>query len=77
MADTFSPPSESHTGIRYAEFLAKLKDCADGRRFPFTLVISDPLSNSFVGPRERRLLDRYKLTRKTTLAVLTSTSIKE
>jgi zinc finger protein len=47
--DTFSPPSECHA--QYSEFLKKLKGCADGRRFPFTLVISDPLSNSFVGPR--------------------------
>lgn len=35
---------------RYMAFLQKLKDLADGIVLPFTLVISDPLSNSFVGP---------------------------
>jgi len=36
--------------VKYSELLAQLKDMADGRRFPFTLILSDPLSNSFVGP---------------------------
>ena len=44
----FSSPSPSYQ--RYQSFLAKLKDMASGKVFPFTLVISDPLANSFVGP---------------------------
>lgn len=47
----FSAPSPNH--VRYTQFLEKLKDCVDGKSFPFTLVISDPLSNSFVGPVPR------------------------
>jgi C4-type Zn-finger protein len=35
---------------RYLAFLQKLKDMQDGLLLPFTLIISDPLSNSFVGP---------------------------
>jgi zinc finger protein len=47
----FSAPSPNH--VRYTQFLEKLKDCADGKSFSFTLVVSDPLSNSFVGPVPR------------------------
>jgi zinc finger protein len=36
--------------VRYIGFLEKLKDMADGVACPFTLIISDPLSNSFIGP---------------------------
>lgn len=45
---SFSAPST--TTVRYMAFLKKLKDMGDGKMFPFTLIISDPLSNSFVGP---------------------------
>jgi ZPR1 zinc finger protein len=44
----FSKPSENYT--RYKAFLEKLKDMADGNAFPFSMIISDPLSNSFIGP---------------------------
>ena len=44
----FSDVCPNHA--RYHTFLGKLRDMAEGRCFPFTLVISDPLSNSFVGP---------------------------
>jgi len=44
----FSAPSPIYT--KYKQFLDNLKDMADGNIFPFTLIISDPLSNSFVGP---------------------------
>lgn len=44
----FSGVSPNHE--RYMAFLGHLKDMADGKRLPFTLVISDPLSNSFIGP---------------------------
>jgi zinc finger protein len=44
----FSKPSLS--AQRYMEFLDNLKGLKEGRGFPFTLIISDPLSNSFVGP---------------------------
>lgn len=32
------------------KFLCELKHMAEGSRLPFTLIITDPLSNSFVGP---------------------------
>lgn len=38
---------------RFFIFLQKLEDMAHGKLLPFTLVISDPLSNSFVGPVTR------------------------
>lgn len=44
----FSQPSSNY--VRYQAFLEKLNDLAEGRAFPFTLIISDPLANSFVGP---------------------------
>ena len=44
----FSGLSLNH--VRYSAFLQKLQDMADGKVLPFTLIISDPLSNSFVGP---------------------------
>ena len=44
----FSKPSPS--SMRYMEFLDKLESMKEGNSFPFTLVISDPLSNSFIGP---------------------------
>lgn len=44
----FSEPSP--TCVRYKAFLERLKNMADGNTFPFTVVVSDPLSNSFVGP---------------------------
>mmetsp|Transcript_17079 Transcript_17079/g.36838 ORF Transcript_17079/g.36838 Transcript_17079/m.36838 type:complete len:533 (+) Transcript_17079:1-1599(+) len=47
--ETYSAPRQEH--VKYIEFLARLKDMATGQRFPFTLILSDPLSNSFVGPK--------------------------
>jgi zinc finger protein len=44
----FSSPSPN--SVRYMDFLGKLNDMGEGLFFPFTLIISDPLSNSFVGP---------------------------
>uniref|UniRef100_A0A7S4QUC3 Zinc finger ZPR1-type domain-containing protein n=1 Tax=Ditylum brightwellii TaxID=49249 RepID=A0A7S4QUC3_9STRA len=44
----FSERSIHH--VRYDNFLNKLKEMADGKAFPFTMIIIDPLSNSFVGP---------------------------
>ena len=34
----------------FAAFIKKLEGLGKGEGFPFTLVLSDPLSNSFVGP---------------------------
>lgn len=45
---TFSSPSPTH--VKYQQFLNRLKHTANGGDFPFTLIISDPLSNSFIGP---------------------------
>lgn len=44
----FSKPSGTH--VRYMAFLDRLKNMASGNILPFTLIIIDPLSNSFVGP---------------------------
>lgn len=44
----FSSASPVHE--RYMAFLEKLKDMSEGKILPFILEISDPLSNSFVGP---------------------------
>jgi zinc finger protein len=43
---SFSEPIHS----RYREFLNQLKRMSAGEFLPFTIIISDPLSNSFVGP---------------------------
>jgi zinc finger protein len=51
----FSEPSE--TNARYLAFLAKLNDMAEGNAFPFTLILSDPLANSFVGPIPKDAMD--------------------
>jgi zinc finger protein len=47
-ANTFSAPSPNHA--RYLKFLQRLDQMAQGQSFPFTLIVSDPLANSFVGP---------------------------
>ena len=44
----FSEMMSSHA--KYAEFLSKLKSMGEGKILPFTLIIDDPLSNSFIGP---------------------------
>eukprot|EP00814_Leptocylindrus_danicus_P016629 CAMPEP_0116012476 /NCGR_PEP_ID=MMETSP0321-20121206/5148_1 /TAXON_ID=163516 /ORGANISM="Leptocylindrus danicus var. danicus, Strain B650" /LENGTH=659 /DNA_ID=CAMNT_0003481831 /DNA_START=22 /DNA_END=2001 /DNA_ORIENTATION=- len=44
----FSGPTS--TQIKYMQFLEKVKSCAKGEMLPFTLVVNDPLSNSFIGP---------------------------
>ena len=44
----FSGPSE--TQIKFHEFLTRVKACSKGQLLPFTLIIDDPLSNSFIGP---------------------------
>lgn len=36
---------------RYRAFLKKMRGMIQGQHLPFQLIISDPLSNSFVGPR--------------------------
>jgi C4-type Zn-finger protein len=33
---------------RFGDFIDTLKDCAKGRRFPFTVRLRDPLGNSFI-----------------------------
>jgi|Transcript_32002 zinc finger protein len=35
---------------KFDKFLSELKNMAEGNRLPFTLIITDPISNSFVGP---------------------------
>ena len=48
--DGSSSSSSSTTQDKFEMFLTKLKSIVEGKCFPFTLVITDPLSNSFVGP---------------------------
>ncbi|KAL7433727.1 hypothetical protein ACHAXM_003700 [Skeletonema potamos] len=35
---------------KFDNFLSELKNMAEGKRLPFTLVVTDPFSNSFIGP---------------------------
>jgi len=35
---------------KYMELLQKLQDMASGIHLPFTIIVSDPLANSFIGP---------------------------
>jgi zinc finger protein len=44
----FSEPLPTH--VKYQQFLEKLESMSQGLMLPFTLVISDPLANSFIGP---------------------------
>ncbi|KAL3805447.1 hypothetical protein ACHAW5_009453 [Stephanodiscus triporus] len=50
VGEACSAPRQEY--LRYNEFLTLLKDTAIGLRFPFTLILVDPLSNSFVGPKQ-------------------------
>lgn len=45
----FSTPTSFNT--RYQSFLQALRAFAEGEVLPFTVIITDPLSNSFVSPR--------------------------
>lgn len=44
----FAPPKEEH--VLFSLFLSSLKELKEGKSFPFTITMSDPLSNSFIGP---------------------------
>lgn len=44
----FSAPNSSHT--RFIALLEQLRSMAEGNILPFTLIIKDPLANSFIGP---------------------------
>lgn len=43
--------------LRFDEVLLKLRDMKEGKTFPFTLIIQDPLSNSFVGPTPKAVIE--------------------
>jgi ZPR1 zinc finger protein len=43
-----SEPSQQQ---KFKHFLQSLRDIADGKRLPFTLIMMDPLAASFIGPR--------------------------
>ena len=38
----------SETKEKFIEFMNKLDACIEGRLFPFTIVLRDPLGNSFI-----------------------------
>jgi ZPR1 zinc finger protein len=40
----------SPANARFIALLDQLQEMAEGQRFPFTLILADPLANSFVGP---------------------------
>jgi len=44
---------------RFTTFLEKFDEIIQGRFFPFTIILSDPLANSFVGPRRDALGAAY------------------
>jgi zinc finger protein len=46
--DRFSEPDPRHQKLNVV--VQSLSEMADGNQFPFTLIITDPLANSFVGP---------------------------
>jgi zinc finger protein len=48
--DGSSSPSFSSKQDKFEMFLSNLKSMAEGKRLPFTLIITDPVSSSFVGP---------------------------
>lgn len=51
--DAFSGLSPNH--VRYAEFMEKLQRIKDGNLLPFTIILTDPLANSFVGSIPRNV----------------------
>ena len=55
--ETFSEPTKLHS--RFHLFLDKLQAMKEGRLFPFTLIITDPLANSFVAPTRAMLRDLH------------------
>lgn len=38
----------SQSKSKFVAFLSQLEDLSAGRRFPFTVVLRDPLANSFI-----------------------------
>ncbi len=48
--DGGSYSKHSAASKRYLEILDKIEAMKTGHNFPFTLIVTDPLSNSFVGP---------------------------
>ncbi len=45
-----SSPFFSSNHDKFEMFLSNLKSMAEGKRLPFTLIITDPVSSSFIGP---------------------------
>jgi zinc finger protein len=50
------PRQEGDLSIRFNDFLNKMNGMIRGQNLPFQLILSDPLSNSFVGPRPGNLV---------------------
>jgi zinc finger protein len=46
-ASPFASKDSTNHG-KFDKFLSELKNMAEGNRLPFTLIITDPISNSFV-----------------------------
>ena len=49
---------------KYRDFLLKLKNIRDGNMMPVTLILNDPLSNSFIGPLPKDASELSKLAQK-------------
>jgi zinc finger protein len=43
--------------LRFLTLLENLASMKSGNRFPFTLIIDDPLSNSFIGPIDHSIVN--------------------
>jgi len=51
----FGDSAETENRRKFNAFLDRLRLLRDGKAFPFTLIITDPLANSFIGPQRDKL----------------------
>ena len=47
----FADSLDSDTRQKFEAFVGRVEGLRDGKQFPFTVVLRDPLANSFIGPR--------------------------
>ncbi len=47
----FGDSAESENRKKFEAFLDRVRALRDGKVFPFTVIMQDPLANSFIGPR--------------------------
>jgi len=39
---------DSKTSETFTKFLGEMRELKDGKRFPFTIILDDPISNCFI-----------------------------